>query len=61
MDPVYLQGLREAKALVDDGIFSQEVLSSSGVVIFVGIVRLPSAPRKESAHDVLLNGAFAGV
>jgi hypothetical protein len=25
MDPTYLQGLRDAKALVDEGIFSKEV------------------------------------
>ena len=24
MDPTYVQGLREAKALLDDGVFSQE-------------------------------------
>ena len=29
MDPTYLKALRDAKALVDEGIFSQEVMCSA--------------------------------
>jgi len=37
MDPVFLQGLKDAKTLLDQEIFSQEVLSQCIHIIHFGV------------------------